>query len=146
MNDLQNRMAQQGLVRPASGRVLAGVCAGLGQRFGIGPWMARLLLRAGAHGHPRQPDPDLPDPVDPDARRAAGHAGVQRHRHIDAPPSLAQDQPRSGGLRTSARLDGPGAALDLAEVDRATTGTPGLGLPDHHARAGRAGGHRGPSA
>jgi len=44
MNDLQNRMAQQGLVRPASGRVLAGVCAGLGQRFGIGPWMTRFLF------------------------------------------------------------------------------------------------------
>jgi phage shock protein C len=44
MNDLQNRMAQQGLVRPAQGRVLAGVCAGLGQRFGLSPWTARLLF------------------------------------------------------------------------------------------------------
>jgi len=44
MNDLQNRMARQGLVRPAQGRVLAGVCAGLGQRFGLSPWTARLLF------------------------------------------------------------------------------------------------------
>jgi phage shock protein PspC (stress-responsive transcriptional regulator) len=32
------------LVRPRDGRVLAGVCAGLGQRFGIEPWLARLLF------------------------------------------------------------------------------------------------------
>lgn len=37
-------MAQQGLVRPHEGRVLAGVCAGLGQRFGLEPWPARLLF------------------------------------------------------------------------------------------------------
>ena len=44
MNDLQHRMAQQGLVRPHDGRVIAGVCAGLGRRFGVGPWTARLLF------------------------------------------------------------------------------------------------------
>ena len=44
MNDLQNRMARQGLVRPTEGRVLAGVCSGLGQRFGLSPWTARLLF------------------------------------------------------------------------------------------------------
>lgn len=35
---------RQGLVRPGDGRVLAGVCAGLGRRFGIDPWPARLLF------------------------------------------------------------------------------------------------------
>ena len=37
-------MAQQGLVRPQHGRLLAGVCAGLGRRFGLDPWPARLLF------------------------------------------------------------------------------------------------------
>ncbi|MDQ1665372.1 MAG: phage shock protein, partial [Actinomycetota bacterium] len=31
-------------VRPRDGRVLGGVCAGLGRRFGIDPWPARLLF------------------------------------------------------------------------------------------------------
>lgn len=44
MNDIQRSMAQQGLVRPQEGRVLGGVCAGLGRRFGLGPWTARLLF------------------------------------------------------------------------------------------------------
>jgi phage shock protein C len=44
MNDIRQSMAQQGLVRPREGRVLAGVCAGLGRRFGVGPWTARLLF------------------------------------------------------------------------------------------------------
>lgn len=44
MNDIRHSMAQRGLVRPREGRVLGGVCAGLGQRFGIGPWTARLLF------------------------------------------------------------------------------------------------------
>lgn len=35
---------QPDLVRPRDGRVLAGVCAGLGRRFGIDPWVARLLF------------------------------------------------------------------------------------------------------
>ncbi|NMR21682.1 PspC domain-containing protein [Cellulomonas fimi] len=37
-------MSRQGLVRPYEGRVLAGVCAGLGRRFGIGPWATRVLF------------------------------------------------------------------------------------------------------
>jgi phage shock protein C len=44
MNDIQQSFASHGLVRPRQGRVLGGVCAGLGQRFGIGPWTARLLF------------------------------------------------------------------------------------------------------
>ena len=35
---------QQGLVRPREGRVIAGVCAGLGRRFGLSPWTARILF------------------------------------------------------------------------------------------------------
>lgn len=44
MNDIHQSFASHGLVRPRQGRILGGVCAGLGQRFGIGPWTARLLF------------------------------------------------------------------------------------------------------
>ena len=44
MNDIQRSMAQQGLIRPGEGRILGGVCAGLGRRFGLGPWTARILF------------------------------------------------------------------------------------------------------
>ena len=44
MNDIRQSFAGHGLVRPPQGRVLGGVCAGLGQRFGIAPWTARLLF------------------------------------------------------------------------------------------------------
>jgi phage shock protein C len=35
---------RQGLVRPREGRVIAGVCAGLGRLFGLSPWTARILF------------------------------------------------------------------------------------------------------
>ena len=44
MNDIQQSLAHRGLVRPLESRVLGGVCAGLGQRFGLAPWTARLLF------------------------------------------------------------------------------------------------------
>ena len=44
MNDIQRSFAHQGLVRPRDQRVLGGVCAGLGRRFGLQPWTARLLF------------------------------------------------------------------------------------------------------
>ena len=44
MNDVHDTFRRQGLVRPRDGRVLAGVIAGLGRRFGIDPWPARLLF------------------------------------------------------------------------------------------------------
>lgn len=44
MNDIHQSFARQGLIRPQQDRVLAGVCAGLGRRFGVGPWVARLLF------------------------------------------------------------------------------------------------------
>lgn len=44
MDKIKNSMRQQGLVRPTEGNVLGGVCAGLGRRFGIDPWPARILF------------------------------------------------------------------------------------------------------
>jgi len=44
MNEIHQTFRQQGLVRPREGRVLAGVIAGLGRRFGLDPWPARLLF------------------------------------------------------------------------------------------------------
>lgn len=44
MNDIQQSLAQYGLIRPRDGRILGGVCAGLGRRFGISPWAARLFF------------------------------------------------------------------------------------------------------
>jgi len=44
MNDIHQSLAQNGLVRPQQGRVLGGVCAGLGRRYGITPWTARIVF------------------------------------------------------------------------------------------------------
>jgi phage shock protein PspC (stress-responsive transcriptional regulator) len=44
MNDIRQSFVQQGLIRPREGRVMGGVCAGLGRRFGIAPWTARILF------------------------------------------------------------------------------------------------------
>ena len=44
MNDIQQGFARNGLVRPQEGRILGGVCAGLGRRFGLTPWTARLVF------------------------------------------------------------------------------------------------------
>ena len=44
MNSVQTAFSRQGLVRPRYDRVLGGVCAGLGRRFGLSPWVARLLF------------------------------------------------------------------------------------------------------
>lgn len=41
---IQESFGRQGLYRPLGTRVLAGVCAGLGRRFGLSPWTARLLF------------------------------------------------------------------------------------------------------
>ena len=44
VNDIQQSFARQGLVRPLEGRILGGVCAGLGRRLGMKPGLARLLF------------------------------------------------------------------------------------------------------
>ena len=44
MDSVRDSFRRQGLVRPRQERLLAGVCAGLGRRFGISPGLARLLF------------------------------------------------------------------------------------------------------
>ena len=44
METVHGSFRRQGLVRPRDGRLLGGVCAGLGRRFGLDPWPARLLF------------------------------------------------------------------------------------------------------
>jgi phage shock protein C len=44
MNQIHASFREQGLVRPRDRRLLGGVCAGLGRRFGIDPWPARILF------------------------------------------------------------------------------------------------------
>ena len=44
MNSVHDSMSRQGLTRPRAGRMIGGVCAGLGRRFGLDPWIARLLF------------------------------------------------------------------------------------------------------
>ena len=44
MTTVHQSFAQQGLVRPRDRRVLGGVCAGLGRRLGVTPWVARILF------------------------------------------------------------------------------------------------------
>ena len=44
MDQIRTAFARQGLYRARDERVLGGVCAGLGRRFGLDPWPARLLF------------------------------------------------------------------------------------------------------
>ncbi|MEA2289527.1 MAG: hypothetical protein QOD55_1524 [Solirubrobacteraceae bacterium] len=44
--ETRQRLAHQGLVRPRRGRIIAGVCAGLGRRLGVSPWLVRLAFVA----------------------------------------------------------------------------------------------------
>ncbi len=46
MGSIHDSFRGQGLVRPRQGRVIAGVCAGVGRRFGMDPWVTRLLFVA----------------------------------------------------------------------------------------------------
>ena len=43
MSDARNSLAQRGLTRPTSGKLIGGVCAGLARRFGA----SKLLVRLG---------------------------------------------------------------------------------------------------
>ena len=40
---MRESFAAKGLVRPQSGRFVAGVCAGLARRFGMSPGIMRLI-------------------------------------------------------------------------------------------------------
>jgi len=44
MNDIRQTFARHGFSRPQDRRVLGGVCAGLGRRFGLTPWTARIVF------------------------------------------------------------------------------------------------------
>lgn len=44
MDSIHELFRRNGLTRPSEGRVLGGVCAGLGRRLGLDPWPARLLF------------------------------------------------------------------------------------------------------
>ena len=42
MTSIRSRLRAAGYVRPRRGRVLAGVCAGLADAWGVGRWVVRL--------------------------------------------------------------------------------------------------------
>jgi phage shock protein PspC (stress-responsive transcriptional regulator) len=44
MGSIHNLFRSHGLTRSSEGRILGGVCAGLGRRIGLDPWPARLLF------------------------------------------------------------------------------------------------------
>jgi phage shock protein PspC (stress-responsive transcriptional regulator) len=44
MSSIHDLFRRHGLTRPAEGRILGGVCAGLGRRLGLNPGPARLLF------------------------------------------------------------------------------------------------------
>ena len=44
MDDIRAAFARQGLVRSQDRGILGGVCAGVGRRFGLTPWISRLLF------------------------------------------------------------------------------------------------------
>ena len=44
MDNVRAAFARHGFVRSADRGVLGGVCSGLGRRFGLGPWVSRLLF------------------------------------------------------------------------------------------------------
>jgi phage shock protein PspC (stress-responsive transcriptional regulator) len=44
VDTVHDTFRRQGLARQREGRILGGVCAGLGRRFGFDPWTARLLF------------------------------------------------------------------------------------------------------
>jgi phage shock protein PspC (stress-responsive transcriptional regulator) len=44
MDDIRSAFARQGLVRSSDAGILGGVCAGIGRRLGLTPWIARLLF------------------------------------------------------------------------------------------------------
>ena len=97
METVHDSMRRNGLVRPTDDRVLGGVCAGLGRRFGFDAWSARLLFVLILLAIPGSRLQRPPDPVDRDAVRGGAGADTQ-----DAGPAdlrITQDVcgPRYGG-------------------------------------------------
>lgn len=44
MTDIRSSLAREGLIRPRDSKILGGVCAGIGHRLGLTPWVSRLLF------------------------------------------------------------------------------------------------------
>jgi phage shock protein PspC (stress-responsive transcriptional regulator) len=44
MDNIRSTFAAQGLIRSRDTRIIGGVCAGIGRRFGLTPWISRLLF------------------------------------------------------------------------------------------------------
>ena len=44
MEKIRTSLARQGLVRSTDRAILGGVCAGVGRRLGLTPWVTRLLF------------------------------------------------------------------------------------------------------
>ncbi len=44
MDNIRASLARQGLVRSSDRGILGGVCAGVGRRLGLTPWVTRLLF------------------------------------------------------------------------------------------------------
>ena len=44
MDSVRAAFARNGLVRSTDRGILGGVCAGIGRRVGLGPWVTRLLF------------------------------------------------------------------------------------------------------
>lgn len=44
MDDIRSAFARHGLVRSSDSGILGGVCAGVGRRIGLTPWITRLLF------------------------------------------------------------------------------------------------------
>ena len=44
MEKIRASLARQGLVRATDKGIIGGVCAGVGRRFGLTPWVTRLLF------------------------------------------------------------------------------------------------------
>ena len=44
MEKIRTSLARQGLVRSTDRAVIGGVCAGVGRRFGLTPWVTRALF------------------------------------------------------------------------------------------------------
>ena len=107
MTDIHDGFRRQGLVRPRNGRVLGGVCAGLGRALRPRGLDGAVAVRARPAHHPGQPAADLSGPVDP-------HADQQ----TDPTPDLRRlSPPRSRRWVVRARGNAPQIVAGQLEVD-----------------------------